>query len=275
VVSCLRPIGFVENFSDCDDFNPNVNPAGTEIVYNGVDDDCNPGTRDDDLDEDGFVRANDCDDNNAAINPSVQEICDGLDNNCNSQVDEGLPDITYYLDGDGDGYGNSTMSIVDCLQPTGYVINDTDCNDSNPNVNPRAPELCDGLDNNCNSQVDEAIVYSTYYQDVDGDGFGDSNNSIEDCKEVPGYVTNSEDCDDGNPDINPDADEICDGLDNNCNSDIDEGLMQNVYYEDWDEDGYGNLDITVEDCRQVLGYVLNNEDCNDSIPEINPMVWIS
>lgn len=74
---------------DCDDTNADVNPGAVEIVYNGVDDDCNPLTLDDDLDEDGFPYAEDCDDTDANINPDAEEICyNGIDDNCNGEVDE-------------------------------------------------------------------------------------------------------------------------------------------------------------------------------------------
>ena len=73
--------------NDCDDNNTNVNPGKVEIPYNGIDDDCNPATLDDDLDQDGYGIAVDCNDNDPAINPGAVEIPgNGIDENCDGII---------------------------------------------------------------------------------------------------------------------------------------------------------------------------------------------
>ena len=131
------------------------------------------------------------------------------------------PQQIWYRDADGDGYGNPAISITACTVPVGYVANNTDCNDRKATVYPGAPELCDGLDNNCNGQIDEGVG-TPWYRDADGDGYGNAALSIIACKRPAGYVANKRDCDDNDNTVYPGAPELCDGKDNNCNGTIDE-----------------------------------------------------
>lgn len=266
-----QPVGYTILNGDCDDNNQNVNPTQDEVPYNGMDDDCNSATLDDDIDQDGFLLADDCDDNDPTNNPGAQELCNDRDDNCNGEVDEGLPLVTYFLDNDGDGYGNATNFIQACRQLSGYVINSGDCDDDNPDINPDAPELCDGLDNNCDGRNDEGLALVTYFLDNDGDGHGDASNTIQACRMLPGYVLSSGDCDDDNPDINPDAPELCDGVDNDCNGTVDNGFTLITFYQDADGDSYGDVNNPVYSCFQLMGTVLNADDCDDTNPSINPM----
>ena len=82
-----------------------------------------------DADADGFIAAEDCDDNNASINAAATEVCDGIDNNCNGQVDEEVTTL-FYGDSDGDGFGNEQLVVSTCEVPDGYVTTGTDCDDA-------------------------------------------------------------------------------------------------------------------------------------------------
>ncbi|MDB9961530.1 HYR domain-containing protein [Oceanihabitans sp.] len=106
-----------------------------------------------DADNDGFADDVDCDDSNADVYPGAPELCDGLDNNCIDGIDEGVQN-TYYADTDGDGYGNPNDSVEACSAPSGFVANNTDCNDNDATINPGAIEIFDGIDNNCNGLID-------------------------------------------------------------------------------------------------------------------------
>ena len=121
-----------------------------------------------DSDGDGFASEEDCDDDNPNINPNMDEICDGVDNDCNDEIDEGV-EIDFYLDGDGDGFGNADAVVQACSQPEGAVANQNDCDDDNPQIYPSQVEECDGVDNNCNGDIDEDTG-SLFYIDADGDG---------------------------------------------------------------------------------------------------------
>lgn len=90
-----------------------------------------------DVDGDGFSPPEDCDDNNAATHPGAKEICDNADNNCdaNGSVDEGLTQL-YYADFDHDGYGDPENRFARCMGGDGFVLNDDDCDDDDPDVGP-------------------------------------------------------------------------------------------------------------------------------------------
>ena len=293
VQACSQPAGFVTDNTDCNDGVGAINPGATEVC-DGIDNNCDGNTDEGfsnntyyaDNDGDGYGDANnsvtdcvqpagyvtdntDCNDGVAAINPGAVEVCDGIDNNCDGNTDEGLT-ATYYADTDGDGYGDAANSMTACSQPVGYVTNDTDCNDGVAAINPGATEVCDGLDNNCDGNTDEGLTQNTYYADTDGDGYGDPNNAMTACVQPVGYVTDGTDCHDGNPAINPGAAEVCDGVDNNCDGNADEGLTFNTYYADADGDGYGDASNSTSACSQPTGYVTDNTDCNDGVAAINP-----
>ncbi|MFK7807420.1 MAG: MopE-related protein, partial [Saprospiraceae bacterium] len=260
---------------DCDDNDPTISPGEPEIPNNDVDENCDGITLVIDEDEDGFNSSVDCDDTNPMINTDATEICDGVDNNCDGNIDEGFAASTYYLDADMDGFGIPDSFIVTCSPITaGYSIDSTDCDDSNPAINPDAPEVCDGVDNNCDGNTDEGLPDFTYYLDLDEDGFGNDTVFLTTCSstEPDGYVVSLGDCDDENTAVYPNAPEICDGFDNDCNGETDEGLTFTVYYIDADGDGYGSLNLTINSCSLVPdpGYVANFDDCNDDDSDINP-----
>jgi len=229
-----------------------------------------------DNDLDGHYSYEDCDDANPLVFDGAPELCDGLDNNCNGLVDDNIPFYTFYADSDGDGFGNADSAVVSCISqvPGGYVANNQDCNDTHPAFNPGMPELCDGLDNNCNGLADDDIPFYTYYVDGDADGFGNADSALVIClSQIPdGYVTNNQDCDDSNPAFNPGMPELCDGLDNDCNGLADDDIPFYTYYIDIDGDGFGNTDTSVVSCLSQIpaGYAANNQDCDDANPAFNP-----
>ena len=216
-----------------------------------------------DEDGDGYCESEgDCDPNDPAVNPAAEDICDGNDNNCNGEIDEN-GDTVYYLDSDNDGFGDRDMSLTACEPDSGYVANADDCNDSDSSIFPDAPETCDGLDNDCDGDIDEDLT-TTYYMDADGDGYGDPSNSIDSCTGGEDWVTNSDDCNDGEAMAYNGAAEVCDGIDNDCNGVVDDDMSQ-TWYPDVDGDGYGDDSAAYESCLDS-GDILTGGDCNDAEP---------
>lgn len=183
------------------------------------------------------------------------------------------PAVTYYADTDADTYGNAASPINSCTgAPTGYVLNNTDCNDASNAAYPGAAEICDGIDNDCDGLTDEGLTFLNYYTDADADGFGSNTATAQNsCAPVPGKVTNNTDCNDANDAVKPGATEICNAIDDDCDGATDEGLTFLDYYTDADTDGWGsNTAAAQNSCAPVPGKVTNNLDCNDANAAVRP-----
>ena len=192
----------------------------------------------------------------------------------------------YYADTDGDGFGDPTNDTLLCNAPSGFVSNNTDCDDTNAAVNPNTTWYQD-LDNDqvgnttvtltaclqpagyvlangdCDDNNAAVVAPVLYYSDADNDGFGDDATATPFCQAPVNLIAIGGDCDDNNNAIYPGAPEICDGFDNNCNGQNDEGLTFLNYYFDGDGDGFGIGNPTVS-CNPVSGYATQNGDCDDS-----------
>jgi hypothetical protein len=250
-ISCEQPTGYVSSAlpGDCNDNDKNLNP--NTIWFK-------------DSDKDGYTdgttqvscakpsdeyllsaKSGDCNDNNPNISPGRTETCDSLDNNCNGQTDEGF----------NVGQG-CTVGVGECAR-TGQFVCKADGSGTVCSAVPGnpAPEICDGKDNNCNGQIDdgfnvgqacsvgvgECLRMGLYVCKADGSGTQ--------CNATPGTPTA----------------EVCDGKDNNCDGQIDEGLLL-TFYRDQDGDGFGDPNNFVKACTQPAGYVSNSSDCNDNDP---------
>ena len=150
-----------------------------------------------------------------------------------------------------------------------------DCNDATYLVHPGAPEICDGMDNDCDGYVDgpDALNKPTWFRDADGDGYGDVDDTLDSCTALDGYVNNGLDCDDSRTLVRPGATEICDGRDNDCDGEIDEADAELApsWYPDGDGDGYGRADAPpVTACQAPEGHVDNDGDCDDAEPDVHP-----
>lgn len=146
----------------------------------------------------------------------------------------GSNETTYYADSDGDGHGDPNRSKKASSKPSGYVENKDDCNDNCGSCHPGGSEMCDGKDNDCDGTVDNGVGM-TFFRDSDGDGYGDPNEKKNMCGSPAGYVNNDGDCDDTDKTVHPGAEEVPDGVDNNCDGRIDEtgsGKSDTGYHAD-------------------------------------------
>ncbi len=220
---------------DCDDARRNTSPIASEAC-DGRDNDCDGNVDEEvlvsgfrDVDRDlhgdpgqplqacagagGFSSTmDDCNDAEPLSHGAQPEVTDTIDNDCDGNVDESATPVTWYRDLDTDGFGDADSgSVVASSRPTGYSILATDCDDGDLARSPRASELCNGIDDDCNGQPDFRIGLNDY-EDDDLDGVTDSG--------CPGGA--GVDCDDRDPSTRPGAPERCDGRDNDCDSRTDE-----------------------------------------------------
>jgi hypothetical protein len=210
----------------------------------------------------GLLGGGDLNDNSNTVYPGAKEDCNNVDDDCNGIIDDNAPTFTVYRDADGDLYVDPTKPLeLHCIQgsyaiPSGYAImGGIDCDDTNVNIHPNAEELCgNGIDDNCNGQIDEGI--QAYLYDGDGDGLGGYNKPtlLLSCSQTPpsNYVL-------------PHGPDFID-----CNDDDKNILGPKVYYADSDGDGYGDPNNTAFFCDGNAGYVSNNSDCDDTNPNIHP-----
>lgn len=236
-----------------------------------------------DTDGDGVSDAMD----NCIETPNSEQVDEDGDNvgaacDCDDSSDTGrscdLGCQPFYLDEDGDGFGNPLDSVRTCVAPDGYVSNNMDCDDTDEDINPEATELfSNGIDDNCDGLIDEMLAGP----DADSDGIIDS---LDNCP----TVSNTEqidfdednfgaacDCNDSLATVNPAAEEILDNdIDDNCDGQIDDSII--MFLDDIDEDG---IPDSLDNCPLIanLEQIDFDEDsfgaacdCNDSLATVNP-----
>ncbi|MEQ1565444.1 MAG: MopE-related protein [Myxococcota bacterium] len=220
-----------------------------------------------DSDADGTRDGKDCAPDDFRIHPDAQEVCDGVDNDCNGQVDEGVS-ITAYWDRDLDGFGDSAYARRVCALPEDGSLVAGDCDDLDPKVHPDAIEVCNLVDDDCDQQFDEDALL-TFYSDQDRDGHGVAGDTVEACYAPDGYAATDDDCDDGEPLAWTGATEVCDGVDNDCDAAVDEDLEPVRVWVDDDLDGYGDPSQPTVACGPGSGLSDNALDCDDTDPALS------
>lgn len=226
-----------------------INPEPSSVVEPSEEEPCTPQTWFVDGDGDGYGNPY-----NAFESCSEMEGYVLNNRDCDDNDATEFPGQFWYSDSDGDGFGNLDFMIENCSRPIGYVVNSDDCDDTDSSRNPE----------------------SMWYEDIDNDGFGVLSHPIESCTALENASSNSEDCDDGNALIHPNANEICDYIDNNCDLLIDDEdpsldtYTQVPLYRDDDDDGYGTIEYVGHGCASSTTGSHIQGDCDDTDGDVFP-----
>ncbi|MFN7146752.1 MAG: MopE-related protein, partial [Myxococcota bacterium] len=154
-----------------------------------------------------------------------------------------------------------------CEAADGWTTDTSDCDDAAAGVNPGADEVCGGADDNCDGTIDEpdAVDAATWYDDADGDGYGNVGTGTTACDAPVGAVATATDCDDGAAGTYPGAAETCDDVDQDCDGAVDDRAVDaGTWYADADGDRFGNASVTTAACDAPSGYVADASDCDDA-----------
>lgn len=199
-------------------------------------------------------------------------VCGGGAPTCTA----GVTASNWYMDGDGDGYGDANSLVSNCIQPAGYIATGGDCDDTSAAINPGVKDICGtaGVDDNCDGITDGASSTgcSNFYTDADGDSYG-TGTAVCLCASGTGYAAANGDCNDNDAAVKPGAAEVCDGVDNDCSGtgDVQNTAGCQIYFLDTDKDGFGVTASSQCWCTAQTTYsTLLSGDCNDTNSAINP-----